>query len=177
MKKTERASSTAQYLRTLFQLFLFEDGDGRAKERSARRQRPCLFLLWMDTTSLRVCSATTTRHTLMAHSRSSSEASTSRTSLEDGRKGTGTSRTSVDSERFSPSSPNGVHNGINGKHLSEASLNTSDPLAALEALRKEKEELAKQYADQTARFNNVKTTLGTKLRQFAVCRVISNAWF
>lgn len=89
----------------------------------------------------------------------------------------GTSRTSVDSERFSPSSPNGVHNGINGKHLSEASLNTSDPLAGLEALRKEKEELAKQYADQTARFNNVKTTLGTKLRQFAVCRVISNAWF
>lgn len=77
----------------------------------------------------------------------------------------------MDSERASPISPNGVHNGINGKHLSEASLNTSDPLAALDLLRKEKEELARKYEDQTARFNNVKTTLGTKLRQFAVCRV------
>lgn len=75
------------------------------------------------------------------------------------------SRLSGDSDR-SPASPVAAYtNGLNG--------HDSDPVARLERelqkTREEKDSLAAQYRNLLQKLTHMKTTLGTKLKQDAVC--------
>ena len=94
------------------------------------------------------------------------------------------SRTSFDSDRSSASSPpvNGnTSNGVlNGRTHSDED-DDSDPVAKLqrqlERTMEEKETLAAQYRTLLAKLTTMKTSLGNKLKQDAVCLDLSSSRF
>lgn len=85
------------------------------------------------------------------------------------------SRTSIDSERtadaeINPALSNGSHDHINGvDHLED----TDDPIERLkrelERTKDEKEKLATQYRNLLNKLTQMRTSLGNKLQQDAVC--------
>lgn len=87
------------------------------------------------------------------------------------------SRSSIDSERngnadpeINPALSNGTHDQINGvDHLED----TDDPIERLkrelERTKDEKEKLATQYRNLLNKLTQMRTSLGNKLQQDAVC--------
>lgn len=86
-------------------------------------------------------------------------------------------RRSVDSERSAGTSPPPVlHNGVNGHTATNGGDNTDEQedrvtklQRELDRTRQEKEALAAQYQTLLARLTQMRTTLGNKLKQDAVC--------
>lgn len=88
-------------------------------------------------------------------------------------------RQSLDSDRSYTSSPPVHSNGANGNGLVNGQQNnddtSSDPIEKLqrelERTREEKETLATQYRNLLAKLTTMRTTLGNKLKQDAVCYI------